>query len=128
MPRKDFNKQDYQDDSLDLFRKILNGVQLSDIKSFDELSGQDRVDFLRYASTVVSSPWFEKVFSSLYFPHIMHAATQAENYDVVTFNRATGNGVKLVQEFFSKYNRKYINEFESEVEKPDGNKSFNSVT
>lgn len=122
-----WTKEDYQDEVLQLHRKTLNGVQLHDINFADQLTGDDKVKFLQYCSLVVGNPWFEKIFSALYWPNIVHAGTQAKNYDIVTFNRATGNGVALTREFFEKYNRKWEIEFGTAKEDFDAQKPFENV-
>lgn len=125
-------KDQHQSDVLDLFRKIIGGVQLQDVTWADELEGQDRINFLRFCTNVYSDPFFSKVISCLYFPHIMYGVTKAENYEVVTFNRATANGISIVEEFFKKYHLKYKEEFEKNpeqfAESEDANKAFTPVT
>ena len=127
MKKPSLDKNAYQDDVLDLHRKILSGVQLTDIDFADKLTGQDKVEFLQYCSTMVQNPWFEKIFSALYWPHIVHAGLQAPSYDIVTFNRATANGIGLTREFFEKYNRKWQVEYGKENEDFDAQKPFENV-
>jgi hypothetical protein len=123
-------KEDYQRDVLDLSRKILEGVQLRDITWVESLEGQDRINFLVFCTNIVSNPFFEKVFAMLYFPQVEASALRAENYDIVSFHRATANGISLTREFFMKYDRQYKEEFEKDPEKfateEDANKAFTS--
>lgn len=120
-------KEEYQSTVLDLFRKILEGVQLEDVDFGDRLKGQDRINFLSYCSGVVNSPWFDLIFAALYTPQIMAAAKQAENYDIVVFHRATANGISLLKEFFQKYNTVYVTEFQSPAPGHDPHAAFSPV-
>lgn len=132
MKRKELStKEEYQSDVLDLTRKILSGVQLKELSWADNLKGQDRIEFLRFCSVVADNPIFEHVFSMLYFPHIEEAALRADNYDIVSFHRATANGVSLTREFFLKYARQYKEEFEKHPEKfaeGEESKAFSGVS
>lgn len=128
MKQKEFKKEEYQDDVLDLHRKILKGVQLGDIDFVDKLTGNERTEFLKYCSMVASSQWFEKVFSVLYWPHIVEAGSRSENYDIVTFNRATANGIGLTKEFFEKNHRLYNRETGQDKEEFDDRKSFEPLS
>lgn len=125
--KKPLSKDEYQNEVLRLLREILSGVQLSDIDFPEHLQGDERLDFLKYCSMVTSSPWFEKIFSALYWPHIVSAGLKAPNYDIVTFNRGTGNGIAFAQEFFEKYNNTYIKEFEKDKEEVDEHSAFQRV-
>jgi len=128
MKKKELStKEEFQSDVLDLTRKILSGVQLKEIDWADSLKGQARIDFLKYCSIVASHPVFEQIFSMLFYPHIEEAAIRAENYDIVSFHRATANGVSLVREFFVKYSKTYTEEFEKDPEKFDPQKAFEPV-
>lgn len=118
---KKFDKEKHQSAILDLFRKAIEGVQLDGIKT-EQLEGEQRLEFLKYCSEVASSPYFEQVMKELFVPQIMAAANTAENYDIVTFHRATANGISLVREFFQKQNRRYHEEFE-----PEENKGFDKT-
>lgn len=129
MPKKDQpDKEDYQSEVLDIQRKVLKGVVLKDINWPDKLKGQDRVDFLRFCSETVSNQFFDQIFSCLYFPQVMYAANMAENYDVVSFNRATANGISLAKEFFQKYARQFEIEFGNKPETESPHAAFESVT
>ena len=129
MPKKKQNltTEEYQSEVLDIHRKLLGGVLLQDIKTFDHLTGQDRIEFLRFCAEMYNNPWFEEIFSALHFPHIEYAAKKAPNYDVVTFNRATANGISLAKEFFKKYERIYTNQLEGKEEEFDDSKPFESI-
>jgi len=115
---------DYKSDILDLQRKILDGVQLKDIDWADKLKGQERINFLKFCAQVVDNQYFEQIISMMYFPQIMAAANRAENYEIVSFHRATANGISLVKEFFQKYARQYEIELEGREEKFDKSKAF----
>lgn len=121
------NKEKYTADIGDLFRRILNGVPLQEIEAFDRLQGDDRRSFLEFAARVKRDPWFEKVFSALYWPHVVHAGEKARTMDEVSFNRATGNGISFVKEFFEKYERRFIEELEKKESGFDSSKPFSSV-
>ena len=128
MPKsKNYTTEEYQKYTLDLLRKILDGVELNEIDFADHYRGEERLKFLRYCATVVENPFFEVLFSSLYSPHLIYAATKAENYDVVSFNRATANGIEFVKSYFKKYAAQYKEEFEKEEEKFDETRPFESV-
>lgn len=127
MAKPKVSKEDYQKDVGDLARKILNSVELAHIDIFDTLKGQDRINFLKHCSEVVSSEWFEKIYSNLYFPLIMKAATEAESFDEVTFNRASAAGIEMVRKFYQKYDRLYSLEFEKDKEGFDPNMPFDKV-
>ena len=127
MKKEQPTKEDYDSDILDLQRKILKGVQIKNVKYLEILSGQDRIEFLRYCSEMVGSKWFPLIFPELFFAQLL-ASANAENYDEVCFHRATINGIKLVKDFFEKYERQYKEEFEKEESKHDPNKAFESVS
>ena len=121
------DKEKYQETVLDLFRSVLNSVQLKDIDFDKKLKGQDRIDFLKYCDYVYTSNYFEIIISNIYYPLILYAAKNAENYDVVTFNRATANGVQLIKDFFSTRSQQYQTEFLEKPEKPTEGKLFEPV-
>lgn len=127
--KEKFDKEKHQSAVLDLFRKAVEGVQLEDVAALEKLEGQERLDFLKFCSEVVSSPFFDQIFRSLYWPHILAGTTKAENYDIVTFHRATANGVSLVKEYFQKQARRYAEEFEKDRGSGfQSDKPFESVT
>ncbi len=128
MKPKEFKKEEYQDDVLDLHRKILKGVQLGDIDFVKNLTGNERTEFLKYCAMVASSQWFEKVFSALYWPHIVEAGSRSENYDIVTFNRATANGIGLAKSFFEDNYKLYNRETGQDNEDFDERKSFEPLS
>lgn len=125
---KPFDKEAFDGDLLDLFRKVVGTIKLSDIKEFDSLRGEDRLEFLRFCSTVYSNKYFAPVMKQLIFDCTLNAALSTRNFDEVLVNRAEANGVKLVEDFFAKYNKKYIDEFETEKEVIDERAPFTSVT
>lgn len=119
------NKTLLQQKVLELFREIIGGVKLSDITLPESLEGQDRLDFARFCHETYNNRFFKQVLETLYYPQIMHAGTQAPNYDEVTFNRATGNGIMLVGEMFQKWSNIYDEDYSSDPRpKFDANKSF----
>jgi hypothetical protein len=117
-------EEEYQSEVLDIHRKLLGGVQLINIDFPTKLTGEDRLKFLKFCSMVANDEWFEKIFSALHWPHIEYAATKAPDYNVVTFNRATANGISLVKEFFQKYSRVYTNEYMKNDDEFDRTKPF----
>lgn len=113
----------------ELFRQLLGGVKLSEIVLPESLTGQDRIDFSRYCHETYNNRFFKQILEALYYPQIMHAGTKASNYDEVSFNRATGNGIMLVGEFFQKWSNVYDEDYttDSERRKFDPTKSFEPV-
>jgi len=126
--KQSFDKEAFDGDVLDLFRKVVGTVKLSDIKEFDALRGQDRIEFLKFCSMVYSNVYFAQVMKQIIFDCTLNAALTTRTFDEVLVNRAEANGVKLVEDFFAKYNKKYIDEFETEKEVIDERAPFTSVT
>jgi|WetSurMetagenome_2_1015567.scaffolds.fasta_scaffold611624_2 hypothetical protein len=127
MKKKDFDKEEYESDVLDLLRKMLNGIQLKDIDFDKKLKGQERINFLKYCDEVFSSDYFEMIISNIYYPSLLYAAQKSENYDEVTFNRATANGTALVKEYFRSRSQQYQIEFVLPPDKPTEGKLFEPV-
>lgn len=129
MPKKkqDVPRDDYQGDVLDLFRKIIGTVQLSDIKNFDELTGQDRINFLKFCTTTFSDPFFMEIIKHLLFEYVVKAANESRDMDQLLCNRAGADGVRIVQDFFAKYNKIYKDEFEKDPEVFNPHKAFEPV-
>lgn len=121
---KPHDKEAYQGDVLDLLRKIVGAPTLDDMKDYDRLQGQERIDFLKYCSGVYRDKHFEEICKSLIFECVLNAGLEARNFDEVLVNRATANGVKTIQDFFAKYNKLYIDEFEKEPEVFDERRAF----
>lgn len=57
----------------------------------------------------------------------MYAAEKAEDYDHVTFNRASCNGVSLVREMFGRYAKVYEDQYKGQGQPFDPTKSFESL-
>lgn len=128
MKKKAFNKEVFDGDVLELYRTAVGTIKLSDIKEFDSLRGNDRLEFLKFCSMVYSNVYFLQVMKQIIFDCTLNAALTTRTFDEVLVNRAEANGVKLVEDFFAKYNNKYIDEFETEKEVIDERSPFNSVT
>lgn len=125
-----FEKTEFDSDVLDLLRKIVGTPKLTDTKHYEKLSGQERLDFLKYCRFVYGDKHFEEIFRHLVFECVLKAALEARNFDEVLVNRASANGVSMVKEFFKRYNNIYIEEFEDKP-KPedfDERKAFEPLT
>lgn len=121
------SKQDYQGDVLDMFRKLVGTVQMSDVKEFDALTGQDRINFLNYCNLVYGNPFFIMIIKHLIFEHVVKAAMESRDTDEMLVNRASANGVKITQDFFAKYHREFVKEFEKDPESFEKEKAFEPV-
>jgi len=119
---------EYQDDVLELFRKVVGGVRMSDVKHYDALRGQERIDFLKYCRGVYGDKFFKEIIQNLIFECVIKAAMQSRTMDEVLVNRATANGIKLVEDFFLKYNNIHIAEIETQTESFDSNAPFEAMT
>lgn len=126
--KQTFDKEAFEGDVLDLFRKVIGVVKLSDIKEFDSLRGNDRIEFLKFCNTAYSNKYFVQITKQIAFDCALNAALSTRNFDEVLVNRAEASGVKLVEDFFEKYHNKYIDEFETEKEEIDERAPFQSVT
>lgn len=120
-------KDEHQKEVLNAFRHLLKGVTTEDIAFEERLTGDERRDFARFCHETYNNEFFEKIISNLYFPQIMFSIQQAENYEEVTFGRATCNGIQLVRDFFAKYARVYEVEYLKDKDEFDANRSFESV-
>lgn len=127
MKKKQFDKEEYQSDVLDLLRKILDGLQLKNIDFDKKLEGQERINFLKFCDQTFQNPFFEQIIANVVYPSLMMAAKVAENYDIVTFNRSTANGASLVREFFQIRSKQYQIEYLTPKEQIDPQKSFEPV-
>lgn len=114
----------YQSKVMDMFREILQGVQLSNIILPESLEGESRRDFAKFCHETYHNPFFGQIIKALYLPSIEFAAKQAPDYDVVSFNRATCNGISLVEELFLKWANIYDVEFSGKEDKFDPNLPF----
>lgn len=118
-------KKDH-DDVLELFRKIVGSLQLSDIKNFDSLKGDDRHKFLLFCNTVYTSDFFEQIIRNIIFEYTMKAANAEEVKDTM-INRSAANGVNMIQSFFKKYSLRYEKEFQGRKEEFDERSSFEPI-
>lgn len=127
MAKQKVPKSDYQGDVLDLFRKLVGTAQISDVKEFDALEGQDRINFLNYCNFVASNGYFQMIIKHLIFEEVVKAAMESRDMDQLLVNRASANGIKLVQDFFAKYQREFVKEFEKDPEQFEKDKAFEPV-
>jgi hypothetical protein len=117
-------KEAYQSKVMDMFREVLQGVQLANIILPESLEGENRRDFAKFCHETYHNPFFGQIIKALYLPSIEFAAKQAPDYDVVSFNRATCNGISLVEEFFLKWANVFDIEFSGKADKFDPNLPF----
>lgn len=117
-------KSKLQQRVLDLTRQLLDGVVLTDITQLESLQGEERLELARFCHTTYNNPNFKKITDLLYYAQIMAAALSAPNYDIVTFNRASANGVALMGEIFQKWSNVFDTDYSGDRESFDPAKSF----
>lgn len=111
----------------DLFRHLIGVPLISDSRDFDALTGEDRIRFLKYCSSVYQDVHFEMIIKHLMFEFVMKAGIEAKSFDEVLVNRASVNGISMMQGLFAKYNKKYEEEFAGKEESFDPGQPFDPL-
>ncbi len=90
-----------------LCREQLQGLQLDEVKVYDDLTEEEKLAFAQYCFGVYNSKFFKTLIKYLVDAQIHFSIRRAESWIQTLFGRATINGISLIDECFEKYARKF---------------------
>ena len=128
MDEKPKSKEEIQNVVVQLFRQQLKGINLEDVKVFDALPEPDKKEFCRFCYALSQSPYLSQMAAALTQAQIEYSVQFAENYDLVTFGRATVNGVSLFEELIVKYAHLYETDYLGQQEDFDEHSMIGDIT
>lgn len=112
-----------------LYRELMNGITLEDIKLPTPADGDTYREFCRYCDQVYTNDFFEMIKKQMLLAQVSKTAIDSRDYDEVQFGRAAINGLALVEEIFKKYSLEFEEKFSGKTGGDfDPNSSFDSVT
>ena len=105
-------------DILEITRHAVGGINLDDLKKFDEkISTSERLDYLRKSELVFSNFSFQNEIKNMMQEQKDFIAMTAITMDEVSFGRGMMNALCLMQERFESLH----NEYKSRTKEPNKN-------
>jgi len=122
MPKKANN-------TIKLYRELMAGITLEDVKLPTIQDGDKYRDFCRYCDEVYTNDFFELIRKEMLFAQVSKTAIDSQDVDQLQFGRAVINGLALVDEIFKKYSMDFQEKFLGKGEEDfNPNDSFNQVS
>lgn len=116
------------DNVINLYRELMKGITLQDVKLPVMQDGNIYRDFCQYCNQVFTSPFFETLKRSVTLTQVEKTGLDSTCHEETQFGRATINGVALWEEIFKKYSKEFEDKFMGNRGDFNPNRTFNSVT
>ena len=88
------------DNTLNLTRKALGGIDFTDIQNFDELGMNEKQAMDKFLDMIYRSPMWKILLKKVIDTQKNYTVIEAENYDKVTFGRATISAMLMLDTLF----------------------------
>lgn len=118
-------ERDYDHYQIELIRENMKGItsKLLEQKLAGDLEPQERQELYKFAFQLQTSPFWLTLLKEVVTSQMDLTTMKAENYDIVTFGRATINGVLLLDELLTKFVKHYNANEPPEEEEEEPNSS-----
>lgn len=121
----DRTEREYDHQQIELLRENMKGItaKLLEQRLAQDLEPQEKLELYKFAYQLQTSPFWLTLIKEVTTSQLDLSVMKAENYDIVTFGRATVNGVLLLDELLTKFVKHYNANEPPEDEEEEPNRS-----